>query len=370
MNRTAPAAVLTAAKKLETREFPIPEISSDDALVRIEACGLCGTDVAQYAGEYRPDFPVIPGHEPLGVIAEIGTQSRKRWRLGEGDRVAVRARYGCGRCEACARRDYRHCGDGGTYGFTPTTKAPALWGGYAEYLYIAPASILRRVRKDLAPEVAVLFNPLAAGFAWAVAVPHLRPGDDIAILGCGQRGLCAVVAAREAGAGRIVVTGLGRDAYKLGLARELGADATINVEAEDTVAAIRDATHGGARIVVDTTPHAPEAVAQAIAVASQGGTVVLAGLKGGRAVPGLYSDEVVRKELTVRGVMGADNESFERAVRLLETKKYPLQRLHTHSFDISDAERAIQTLAGAFPNERPVHVAIVPGLSRSRDSIS
>ena len=90
------AAVLVKPKTLEAREFPRPAIGLDDALLRIEACGICGSDYEQYEGaqpqheDYTP-YPVIPGHEPLGVIEEIGTRARARWGVAEGDRVAVRS---------------------------------------------------------------------------------------------------------------------------------------------------------------------------------------------------------------------------------------------------------------------------------------
>jgi threonine dehydrogenase-like Zn-dependent dehydrogenase len=360
MPRMARAAVLTAPKRLEIQEFPLPDIGSEAALVRIEACGICGTDYEQYDGEFRPQFPAIPGHEPLGIVAEIGPQARQRLGVDVGDRVAVRSRYGCGQCEACTRQDYRHCPHGGGYGFTGAETPPGLWGGYADYLYIAPASVLRKMRQDIPAAVAVMYNPLGAGFAWGVNVPQTGPGDSVAILGAGQRGLCAVIAAREAGAERIVITGLARDEYKLGLAKEFGADVTVNVEAEDAVEAVREATGGGARVVLDTTPYAAQSVSHAVAMAAPQGTVVLAGLKGRRAVPELFSDDVIHKELTVRGVLGVDYDSFDQAVRLIESGKYPLAKLHTHSFDVTEAERAIQTLTGAFPTEQALHIAIVP----------
>ncbi len=102
------AAVLVKPKTIEAREFERPAIERDDALLRIEACGICGSDYEQYEGaqpqheDYTP-YPVIPGHEPLGVIEEIGAGARTRWGVAEGDRVAVRSGYGCGHCEACAR---------------------------------------------------------------------------------------------------------------------------------------------------------------------------------------------------------------------------------------------------------------------------
>src|SRR5437899_12818842 len=115
--------------------------------------------------------------------------------------------------------------------------------------------------------VAVMFNPLAAGLSWASSVPGTRAGDRVVVLGAGQRGLCRVIAARAAGARQVVITGLGRDAQKLALARELGADAVIDVEREDVVARVREVTGGGAEVVVDTTPYAPRSLNDAIAMA-------------------------------------------------------------------------------------------------------
>ena len=168
-----------------------------------------------------------------------------------------------------------------------------------------------------------------------------------------------MVAAREAGAAQVIVTGLGRDAHKLRLARDLGADLAIDVEREDVVARVREATGGGADGVVDTTPLAPESVAQAVAMAARRARIVLAGLKGRRATPGFFSDDVVYKELSLQGVLGMPYEDFERAVEILESRRYPFEKLHTHSFPVEQAEQAIRTLASGAGGA--IHVAIVPG---------
>jgi threonine dehydrogenase-like Zn-dependent dehydrogenase len=181
------------------------------------------------------------------------------------------------------------------------------------------------------------------------------------ILGPGQRGLCAVVAAREAKATQIIVTGLGRDRHKLDLARELGADLTIDAEREDVVARVREATGGGATVVVDTTPFSPASLTHAVAMAARRGRIVLAGLKGRRPTPDLFADDVIYKELTIRGVLSMPYDDFERAVRLLELRKYPFEKLHTHSFPVEQAELAIRTLAGKVEGTAAIHVAIVPG---------
>jgi threonine dehydrogenase-like Zn-dependent dehydrogenase len=367
---TVRAAVLVRPKTLELREFPRPAVGPDDALLRIEACGICGSDYEQYEGhlpetEDYKQFPVIPGHEPLGRIEEIGRRASERWGIDVGDRVAVRSGYGCGRCEACRRFEPAACRTrGGTYGYTDVEKAPHLWGGYAEHMYLGPLSVMKQADADLPAEVAVMFNPLAAGLSWAGTVPATGPGDRVVILGAGQRGLCCVIAAREAGARRIVITGLARDAAKLALARELGADVAIDVEAGDVVAQAREATGGGAEVVVDTTPYAPHSLTDAVAIAVRRGRIVVAGLKGGRPTQALLADEVIYKELTIRGVLSMPVAETFRAVDIIGARRYPFERLHTLSFPIEQAEDAIHALAGAVPGLNPIHLAIVPGAPR------
>ena len=160
--------------------------------------------------------------------------------------------------------------------------------------------------------------------------------------------------------------GHSRDRHKLDLALELGADVAVDVERDDPVEAALELTEGrGARVVVDTTPYATEPVTQAVRVAAREGTVVIAGLKGGRTAAGFPPDELSLRELTVRGVRGVRQEAFVRAIELIEGGTVPLERLNTHAFDVADAERAVRTLAGDYPDEQPIHVAIVP--ARLRD---
>jgi threonine dehydrogenase-like Zn-dependent dehydrogenase len=367
MASSVPAMVLVKPRTLVAREFARPAIGPDDALLRIEACGICGSDYEQYEGaqppheDYTP-YPVIPGHEPLGVIAEIGAEARQRWGVDEGDRVAVRSGYGCGRCEACGRGEPRACPRrGGTYGYTDVGKPPHLWGGYAEHMYLSPHSVLKKMDPSIPAAVAVMFNPLAAGLSWAGSVPGTGPGDRVVILGAGQRGLCCVIGARAAGARQVLVTGLSRDAEKLALARELGADATVDVETEDVVTKVREVTGGGAEVVVDTTPYAPQSLNHAIAIAVRRGRVVVAGLKGQRPAHDLAVDDVIYKELSIRGVLSMPVAETFRAIELIESGRYPFGRLHTYSLPLEQAEDAIHALAGRFPGVNPVHLAIVPG---------
>ncbi len=362
--KTTRAIVQTGPRRLELRELPIPEITDDSALLRIEACGICGSDVEQYTGTLPVRLPLIPGHEPLGVIAEIGDRAAKRWGVDVGDRVAVEALIPCGHCPACIAGSYQLCrGRGGLFGYAyvPLSHPPGLWGAYADYMYLDPHSILHRVRPDIPASLAVMFNPLGAGFRWAVEIPATGPGDTVLILGPGQRGLASVIAARAAGADTILVTGLGRDAAKLALATQLGADHVINVEEEDAVARVAEITGGrGADVVVEVSSYATEPVAEALRCAANGGRIVLAGVKGFKPVPDFVSDLIVVKEITITGAFGVTARAYSSAIRLIESGRVPLAKMHTHDFALEDAERAIQMLAGEVEGEASIHSCLLP----------
>jgi threonine dehydrogenase-like Zn-dependent dehydrogenase len=365
--RTSRAVVQTGPRQLELRTVPLPEIDDDSALLRVEACGICGSDAEQYAGVIPIRFPLIPGHEPLGVIEHLGDRAGKRWGVQVGDRVAVEALIPCGHCRDCRSGRYQVCrGRGGMFGhgYVPLAQAPGLWGAYADYMYLDPFSIVHPVRHDIPAELAVMFNPLGAGFRWAVEIPDTGPGDTVLVLGPGQRGLASVIAARAAGADTIIVTGLARDAQKLALARELGADHTINIDEEDARSRVHDLTHGrGADVVVEVTANAPEPVAEALRYAATGGRIVLAGVKGWKPVPDFVSDMVVVKEITIMGAFGVTSAAYEAAIRLIEAGRVPLARMHTHDFALEAAEEAIQTLAGERPGAASIHSCLLPALS-------
>jgi threonine dehydrogenase-like Zn-dependent dehydrogenase len=157
-------------------------------------------------------------------------------------------------------------------------------------------------------------------------VPGTKTGDRVVILGAGQRGLCCVIAARAAGARQVVITGLSRDTQKLALARELGADAAVDVEREDVVTRVRELTGGGADVVVDTTPYAPRSLNDAIAIAVRKGRIVVAGLKGLRPTHDVQVDEVIYKELTIRGVLSMPVDETFRAIELIESGRYPVRQ--------------------------------------------
>src|SRR5438067_129872 len=132
---TATALVLEAPRRLVVRSLPLPDIADDDGLLRIEACGLCGTDHEQYTGQLHPGYPFVPGHESVGVIERIGAAAARRWGVAEGDRVAVEVFLSCRDCDECRPGLSRRCRKHGMrdmYGFVAAGTEPRLGAGSAD----------------------------------------------------------------------------------------------------------------------------------------------------------------------------------------------------------------------------------------------
>jgi alcohol dehydrogenase len=247
------------------------------------------------------------------------------------------------------------------YGFVSVDTAPGLWGGYAELQYLAPDSLLLPVPAQLDPVMATLFNPLGAGIRWGVTVPGTEPGDVVAVLGPGVRGLATCAAAKEAGASFVAVTGVGpRDDERLALAARFGADLAIDVATTDPAEALRSATGRLADVVVDVTAKAPAALAQAVSLARVGGTIVMAGTRGSADTPGFWPDLVVYKELRILGALGVDAPAYRAALDLLAAGTYPFDALPRRVADLDGAEDLVRTMAGETDETPPVHGVIVP----------
>ena len=359
----AQALVLDAPRQFVTRDVDLPVIGADDGLLRVEACGLCGTDHEQYTGELFPGRPFVPGHETVGVIQELGDDAAARWDVAVGDRVAVGVFLSCGACEHCLRNDPRRCKKHGIatmYGFQGWDVAPSLWGGYATHQYLSPDSLLLKIPASLDPVLATMFNPLGAGIRWGAVVPGTKDGDVVAVLGPGVRGLSAACAAKEAGAAFVMVTGFGeRDHPRLEAARSFGADLVVDVAEEDPVAALRRAAGSKADVVVDVTAKAPAAFAQAVDLARTEGTVVVAGIRGQASTPGFNADTIVYKELRVVGALGVDMADYQAALDLLASGKYPFAALDRAVVGLDGADELLKTLAGE-SGMPPTHGVIRP----------
>jgi threonine dehydrogenase-like Zn-dependent dehydrogenase len=355
--RTARAAVFTGPRAFELRELPLPHIAADEALLRVEACGLCGSDLDFWEGSYAIPFAYIPGHEPVGIIEEIGPAASKRWGVQVGDRVAVEPASPCGTCPRCLSGHYLQCkGITGMHGARDIAKGSGLYGGYATHMHLGPRTLVHPIDKELPLDLASLFNALGAGFDWVCDAGGTQVGDTVLVLGAGQRGLSSVVAARVAGAATVIVTDLATAQHKLDLARELGADHTITAS-EDVVATVKELTGGElADVVVDTVGHDPQTAVDAVHCVRAGGTVVLAGIKG-KPVPEFSTDFLLGRSITLRGVLGVHGRSFRRAISVLESRRFPLEKMHTHAFGLDQADVALQTLA---EGSDAIHVSLRP----------
>lgn len=365
MTTESRAMVLTSPRRIETQRFALPQLGPDDGLLRVEACGLCGTDHELYTGHIPMRGPIIPGHETVGVIDAIGDVAAARWGVAIGDRVALECFQSCRNCPACRAGLYRRCARNGLrtlYGMTPIDVPPALRGGYAEYHYLSPDSMLVPVPEALDPIDATLFNPVGAGIRWGGDLPGTGPGDVVAVLGPGIRGLAAVAAARQAGAERIMVTGFGeRDRPRLDAAPAFGADLTVDVATDDPVAAIRDLSDGvGATVVVDVTANAPAALGQAVAIAARGARIVVAGVRNSTATPGFDPDAITFKELTIIGALGADADAYRRALALLARDAYPFREVSRRVERLDHAGELLATMAGETDQVPPIHAVLTP----------
>ncbi|MEU6419644.1 zinc-dependent alcohol dehydrogenase [Streptomyces spiralis] len=356
---TATALVLRAPGTLVTERFPLPPAGDDDALLRVEACGLCGSDHEVFTGRMRWPMGFIPGHETVGVVERIGPGAGERWGIDAGDRVAVGNRRACRECGPCRVGKLADCERFGpmvSYGMVPVSEPPSLWGGYATHHHLAPESVVHRVPDGLDPVTATLFNPLAAGFAWAVRAPATRPGEVVAVLGCGIRGLCAAAAAKSAGARFVMVTGHGeRDAPRLAAAAEFGADLTVDVAAADPVAELQRAAGTLADVVVDVTADAPDAFGQAMEVARMRARIVCAGIRGDGVTAVCQPDLVVRRELRLLGVRGVPAAEIAPALDLLAQRRFPFDALPRAVAGFDGVAALLDRMAGRASQPPPLH---------------
>jgi threonine dehydrogenase-like Zn-dependent dehydrogenase len=362
MSETTVAAVLVAPKQFELREFELPEIPDDAGLLKLEACGICGSDI--HGSERLSDGPKILGHENVGVVARIGRRAEESWKVHEGDRIALEEYIPCGACKWCRSDDFRFCeqtdiaGPGPRlwYGSTAINTWPSLWGGYSQYMYIHPNAVIHKVPDHIPAPHAAAYLPFSNGVEWAYEYGGVGLGDAILIQGPGQQGLACVIAAKAAGAACIIVSGLARDARRMEIARKLGADYTVNVDEEDLVSRVMDATGGeGVNVTVNVTGGGSTTVADSVAVASKRCTIVLAAAGAETVNVGTFG----RRKLVIKQANGHSYQSVERAIELIASGKYPMDEISTHTFPLSQAMEAIDAVAGrGAPGA--IHVSIMP----------
>ncbi len=370
MGTSSLAAVATGGRALHLDEFPVPEVQTTGGLLRVEACGVCGSDLKKYsAASMRP---TILGHETVGRIERAGSLAASHWGVREGDRVLLEEYLPCGHCEYCRSGEFRSCRRTDTqragslrYGSTPVGVPPALWGGYSQYQHLHLDSVLHLVPEGVAPEHATFALPLGNGIQWAQLDGGVRTGDTVVIQGPGQQGLGCLLASKAAGAGCVIVSGLSRDRRRLRLARTLGADHTVDAEAASLPEVVEEVTGGrGADVVIDNSGAGAATVATALRVVRKRGTVVLAsggpaGSGTAQAGPALDLNLIRKRQVTLKGVRGHSYRAVETALAYLASGGVPLGLVCGPPLGLPDVGLALERTAGLVEADAP-HVSVAP----------
>jgi threonine dehydrogenase-like Zn-dependent dehydrogenase len=362
------AAVRTGPGLTELREFPMPDIPDDGALLKVDVAGICGTDVKMYAKPPFPD-PVIMGHENIGVIAKAGKTFAERQGVREGDRVFVEHYVGCFRCDWCRAGEYRHCEltdwrtnpDARRFGYTSADNPYHLWGGFAQYMFLPWNSVLHKLPDHLTSELAGLATPMSNGIEWALFAAQVGYDSTVLIQGPGQQGLSQTVACKQAGAALIIVTGTSKDAARLDMAVKLGADYVIDVLTEDPLQRVMEITGGkGVDVVLDCTSGAGTApvLLGVDALKRREGTLLIQGELA--AFPDFPVKKVTEKAITIKSARGHSYRACELAVKQLASGRFPLDLLATHTFGLSQVDRAINAIGGTGSDQDVIHVSLLP----------
>lgn len=363
---TSRAAVIDEPEHISIQEFDIPDVGTDGALLEVEMTGVCATEIKLYKNT-RADasLPLIPGHEMVGRIAEIGKEAKEMYQVDIGDRVVVRPQIGCGSCEGCVTHGPVYCRKDRSYGITMSCdEPPYLWGSYSEYMYIAPVSTVIPIDDDVSPEAAIL-GPAVLGnsIRWTQEGYEDIFVNPIVIQGPGPQGLGAVIAAQEAGASPVIITGVAGDEARLAMAERLGADETINISSiegslADEVRSILDGDLPPR--VLDTTGH-PEGVVNSLELAGTDGTVAIVGQSGSGVETPVEFDSLISRDVTVETFRSHRVRHAYQAMNFIEQDTYPYEDLVTDIFSLDEAEMAIRTIMGETDADTlPIKAAIRP----------
>ncbi|HET7820116.1 MAG TPA: zinc-dependent alcohol dehydrogenase family protein [Ornithinibacter sp.] len=338
------AVVYDAPREFSVREVPTPEPRPGEVRVRVIQTGVCGTDLHLHDGQFMAVYPMVPGHEVVGVVDALGDDVAG---LALGERVAVNPNASCGRCAYCREGRPLLCDD-------LTGVGSSLPGGFAEYL-VAPAVQVFAV-EGLDDDTAVFTEPTSCA-AHAVDVIGPRHGSTALVIGAGPTGILLAQLLRAAGAASVTVAA--PTAFKLELAATLGADRTVLMDRGDLAGSVRALTEltGGAGydLTVDATGAA--AVAEVLLpLTRNGGTAVFYGVADEADRVSISPYDVFRRELTIKGSF-AEISSFPAAIAALRAGRARTTGLITHRFALDDYGPALEALR----SDRTAHkVVVVP----------
>jgi threonine dehydrogenase-like Zn-dependent dehydrogenase len=361
------AALKVAPATTELREMELPEIPPDAALMKVEVAGVCGTDVSQYPLPLR-GAPIIMGHENVGYLARVGSKFAEHKGVKEGDLMFLEHYLPCGHCEWDHMGEYRHCAatewfydpTAIRYGYTSIDTPPSLWGGFSQYLYLPLNAVLHTVPDGLTPEQAGIATQMSNGVQWAVLDAGVGYGSTVLIQGPGQQGLCCAMASRQAGAERIIVTGTSRDARRLEVAKQLGADDVIDVDSEDPLARIREITDGrGVDVAIDCTGAGLAPTLLGIEATKRRGATMVLQAEGNAQFTNFPIGKITRKGMTLKSARGHSYRAVELALGHLASGRFPLELMTTHRFGLSEVDYAIKSVDGeGAPGA--IHVSVMP----------
>jgi L-gulonate 5-dehydrogenase len=318
-------ALTLEPNRMEVRDADQPKAGPGQALIAVEAVGLCGSDFHLYDGKHPyAQFPQVQGHEFIGRVDSFGPGYDGS--IGVGDRVAIEPLRACGHCFACRRGRYNCC-------VKLEVMGAHVPGGLQEYVAVATSQL--HPIGEIPTLIAVLVEPLSIGLQCVVRA-GVTKGDTVVIMGAGPIGQAATLGAVDRGARVLVVD---RVPSRLDLARHLGAEAVVNSTYDDVNSAMEDFTaKEGAAVVIEATG-VPALIVQALDGVAHSGTVVIVGISDGEvSIPvGLFS----RKEVNI---LGSRNNTglFPDAIRLVTQYADRLSALVTHTYPLTQTPEAIE----------------------------
>jgi 2-desacetyl-2-hydroxyethyl bacteriochlorophyllide A dehydrogenase len=338
-------------------DVDVPEPGPGEVLVRVEACGICASDLKCYHGAAKfwgdADRPawaetqVIPGHEFVGEVVQLDEAAAERSNVEVGDRVVSEQIVPCRVCRYCLRGEYWMCSVHNIFGFKRAT--PGAMAGYMVY----PAkSIVHKVSKDIPAAHAAYAEPLSCALH-GVERAQIAFGDVVVVAGCGPIGLGMVAGAKAKSPGHVVA--LDTVDHKLDLARACGADTVVDIADQDPLQVILDLTDGyGADVYIESTGH-PSAVGQGLGLLRKLGTFVEYSVFGEDVTVdwSIISDD---KALDVRGAHLGPH-CWPAAISMIESGQLPLDRICTHQLPVSEFKDGLDLVADGSSS---IKVSLIP----------
>jgi L-iditol 2-dehydrogenase len=314
--------------QIELLEYPAPQVKEGYVLLRIEAAGICGSDLKIYNDDHPYFPPVVLGHEFSGEVVEIGP-GVQGWK--KGDRVVSEV-HGlvCGHCRFCLTGEKHVCPSKRALGW-------GIDGGFAEYVNV-PSWLLHRIPEGVSFEEAAVMEPIAIAVHGILERAKVEPEDFVAVLGCGPIGLLALQMAKAEGASQVFITGVDQDEkLRLKMAREMGADRTINVQKEDPVSIVKESTGGiGADLVIELSG-SPAAINQGLRMVRTHGRFLAIGIPVEQEVA-IPWKEIIFKAPSLTFHFSSCYSSWERGLSLLGHKKVDVKRLISRVLPMRDWE--------------------------------